>query len=81
MPGCKDCVVCAETGNVNAIPYLEAWESRDALYRPIRSRLSIRVLHAMDFALQPPEVSFYEISGQEGLDSIRTLKSREQEMQ
>ena len=81
MPGCTDCVVYEESGNVTAILYLEGWGSREALHRHIRSRLYIRVLHAMDLARQPPDVFFYEVSGQKGLDLIQALRESGQEMQ
>ena len=74
-------MVCEEGGNVNAIVYLEMWGSRQALHRHIRSGLYIRILHAIDLASQPPEISFYEIFGQEGLELVQALREPEQEMQ
>ena len=72
--GCAGCTVCEERGNGNAVLYLESWGSREALQRHVRSGLYIRVLHAMDLASEPPEISFYEISGQKGLELIRELR-------
>ncbi len=73
--GCTGGRVCEERGNGNAILYLESWGSREALQRHVRSGLYIRVLHAMDLASEPPEISFYEISGEKGMELIR--ESRE----
>jgi quinol monooxygenase YgiN len=81
ISGCKECMVCEESGKVNAVLYMETWDSRESLYRHIRSGLYIRVLHAMDLASQPPEILFYEVSEEEGLDLIRTLRGREEGMQ
>ena len=77
--GCKGCTACEESGNGKAILYLERWESREALQRHIRSGLYLRVLHAMDLASEPPEVSFYEICGEKGLELIRELREHEEE--
>ena len=72
--GCTGGTVCEERDNGNAILYLERWGSREALQRHVRSGLYVRVLHAMDLASEPPEISFYEISGQKGLELIEELR-------
>ena len=72
--GCAGGTVCEEKGNGNAILYLENWGSREALQRHVQSDMYIRVLHAMDLASEPPEISFYEISGQKGLELIQELR-------
>jgi quinol monooxygenase YgiN len=77
--GCTGGTVCEERGNGNAILYLESWGSREALQRHVRSGLYIRVLHAMDLASEPPDISFYEISGEKGMELIRELREQEQE--
>jgi quinol monooxygenase YgiN len=77
--GCTGCMVCEERGDGNAVLYLERWRSREALHRHVRSDLYIRVLHAMDLASEPPESSFYEISGEKGLELIQELRREEQE--
>ena len=74
MHGCADGTVCEETGNGNAILYLESWESIEALQRHVRSDLYLRVLYAMDLACEPPEITFYEISGEKGMELIRELR-------
>jgi quinol monooxygenase YgiN len=71
---CTDCTVCEERDNGNAILYLESWGSREAMQRHVRSDLYIRVLHAMDLASEPPEVFFYETSGEKGLELIQELR-------
>lgn len=77
--GCTHGTVCEERGNGSAILYLESWGSREALQRHVRSSLYIRVLHAMDLASEPPEISFYEISGEKGLELIQKLREQEEE--
>jgi quinol monooxygenase YgiN len=77
--GCTTCTVCEESGNGNAIFYVENWGSREALERHVRSDMYIRVLHAMDLASEPPEISFYEISGEKGMELIRELREQEEE--
>ena len=77
--GCTGGTVCEERGNGSAILYLENWGSREAMQRHVRSGLYIRVLHAMDLASEPPEISFYEICGEKGLELIQKLREREEE--
>jgi len=72
--GCRGGTVCEERGNGTAILYLESWGSREALQRHVRSGLYIRVLHALDLASEPPDISFYEISGEKGMELIRELR-------
>jgi quinol monooxygenase YgiN len=72
--GCTGGTVCEERDNGNAILYLERWGAREALQRHVQSDIYIRVLHAMDLASEPPEISFYEISGEKGLELIRELR-------
>jgi quinol monooxygenase YgiN len=77
--GCTGCMVYEDRGNGNAVLYLERWQSREALHRHVRSGLYMRVLHAMDLGSEPPEISFYEISGEKGLELIQELRQEEQE--
>ncbi len=77
--GCTGGRGCEGRGNGNAILYMESWGSREALQRHVRSGLYIRVLHAMDLASEPPEISFYEISGEKGLELIQEFREPEEE--
>ena len=77
--GCTGGTVCEERGNGNAIVYLENWASREALQRHVQSNIYIRVLHAMDLASEPPEISFYEISGEKGMELIQEFREQEEE--
>lgn len=79
LQGCTDGTVCEEIGNKSAILYLEIWCSREALQRHVRSGIYIRVLHAMDLASEPPEISFYEISAERGLELIQEWRGQEGE--
>ena len=63
----------------NAILYVERWGTREALQRHVRSDMYIRLLHAMDLASEPPEIFFYEVSGEKGMELIRELREQEQE--
>ena len=74
--GCACCTVYEQSGNGNAILYQERWESREALQRHVRSSQYMQVLHAMDLASEPPDISFYEISGEKGLELIRELRDQ-----
>jgi quinol monooxygenase YgiN len=73
--GCMDCMIYEENNEDNPIIlYLERWRSRAALHNHIRSSLYMRVLHAMDLADKPPEVSFYEVSEERGLELVQELR-------
>jgi quinol monooxygenase YgiN len=77
--GCTSCTVSEERDKGNAILYLESWGARQALERHVRSDMYIRVLHAMDLAREPPEISFYEISGLKGMELIREFREQGEE--
>jgi quinol monooxygenase YgiN len=73
--GCMDCMVFEESdGGAATILYLERWDSKAALDRHIRSNIYIRILHAMDLADEPPEISFYEVFGETGLEVVHELR-------
>ena len=75
--GCTACRVCEERDDGNAILFMESWGTREALQRHIRSGPYLSVLHAMDLASDPPEISFYEISGEKGMELVQELRGLE----
>jgi quinol monooxygenase YgiN len=92
MRGCLECSILEEIcGDNRTMLYLERWQSREAMYRHLRSSIDLRVLHCIDLADRPPEIAFYEVSGAVSLSppryppfngkkerSIRDIKSYEQ---
>jgi len=59
---CLACGISVETDETGAICYLEKWLTREALQQHLRSALFDRVLAAMEFSRQPPDVAFYEVN-------------------
>jgi quinol monooxygenase YgiN len=49
---------------------VEQWESKGDLERHIQSSLYRRILAAMEFASEAPEISFHEVSKSTGMDLI-----------
>jgi quinol monooxygenase YgiN len=74
LTGCMACSIYEEDGDEDGILYLEQWRSSEALYRQIQSNQYLRVLEAMELGREPPEISFYEVSGQKGLELIQELR-------
>ncbi len=80
LNGCLDCTVYMETEVADAVVFLSKWETSEALHRHVQSALYLRVLHSMDLASQPPEVSFYEVAGEKGMEFIQELREPELEI-
>jgi hypothetical protein len=53
----------------------------EALDRHIRPKLYFRVLSAMEFANEPPEIYFHEISETRGFEYIEALRTASPENQ
>jgi quinol monooxygenase YgiN len=73
-PGCVGCWVSEEDFLHNHIRYAEQWESEEALHDHIRSDLYRRLLAAMEFSKQEPEVKFYYCSETKGLEVIEAAR-------
>jgi len=76
-PGCLGCSVLEEPGDDRKIFYIERWRSEEEMQHHIRSSLYLRVLNALELSSLAPEVEFYEYSGGNGLELIRSLRSME----
>jgi quinol monooxygenase YgiN len=73
-PGCLNCGVYEEYDAENTILYSEQWRSEADLYKHIQSNLFLRILCAMDFAKDPPQISFHEISNTRHLELVENLR-------
>jgi hypothetical protein len=56
------------------IRYAEQWDSEEALNDHIRSDLYRRVLAAMEFSKQPPEIIFHFTSHTKGFELVEALR-------
>lgn len=75
LPGCMGCACYEESSGDRAILYLEKWESKEDLHRHIKSAVYNRVISAMEFANEVPEISFHEVSKPMGMELIEALRS------
>jgi len=75
-PGCTECSIYENINNDETILYFEQWSSMEALEQHIVSTLYTRVLTAMEFAGEQPEISFYEIAHTRGFEFIEELRVR-----
>lgn len=73
-PGCVRCEVFRGTQDVS-VCMIEEWESESALVRHLRSKLYDRVLAAIEFSSKPPEIAFFDVSDQRGLELIQNVRS------
>ena len=73
-PGCLSSGVYEARDYKQTILYLERWGSKEELHRHIRSNLYLGILNATDLALEPREISFYEISDTKSMDLIVSLR-------
>lgn len=71
---CLACAISVETDGSGAICYQETWRRREALQQHLRSALFGRVLAAMEFSRQPPDVTFYEVIQTGGLDMVKQAR-------
>ena len=68
--GCLDCTVAMEHDDLSRIVYIEQWRSWEDLHCHIRSKIYVRLLEALELSLETPEVSFFEISVEKGMEVI-----------
>ncbi|MBN2299542.1 MAG: antibiotic biosynthesis monooxygenase [Deltaproteobacteria bacterium] len=73
--GCTECSVFEEFGHEGRIIYIEQWSSHKALKEHIVSTIYSRVLSAMEFASEAPEIYFHEVSSTYGMDFIMSLRA------
>ncbi len=74
-PGCLSSGVYEAGDDKQTILYLERWESEEALNLHVQSNLYLGVLNAMDLAMEPREINFYEISETKSMELIVALRT------
>lgn len=73
-PGCMECGVYEEYDADQSILYSEQWRSEEDLNRHIQSGLYLRVLTAIDFAKNQPQVFFHHVSNTDCQTLIEVLR-------
>jgi quinol monooxygenase YgiN len=75
LPGCIGSACYESRDGERTVLYMEKWESREDLHRHIQSDLYNRVISAMEFANEAPDIRFYEVSKPIGMELIEALRS------
>ncbi len=73
--GCLECSIYEEHDEEHIVLYLEKWQSMNEMIVHIRSPLYTRVLKALELSVRQPEISFYEVSGRQGIELIEGVRS------
>ena len=79
QPHCRSCRVYEEDGLEEAILYMERWDSEPEFERHIRSESYRRILAAVEFSRNPPEISFDFISSTKGMELIEALRQEQEQ--
>lgn len=61
----------------SSILVLGTWDSEESLHDHLRSDHFWRLLHALDLSGRAPEVSFYQVTGYEGMQLIHRLRDEQ----
>jgi quinol monooxygenase YgiN len=75
--GCLECSILEECGENGAVFYMERWASSLAMQEHIQSPLYLRILAAMELAIDPPQINFYSVSEKHGLELVESLRLAE----
>ena len=72
-PGCLQCELFNSTENDDSLLLLGKWQSREDLYRHIKTPEFRKIMVAMDSACEPPEISFSECGLTEGIELVEKI--------
>jgi len=75
-PGCVSCEIYEVDKHGEKILYIEKWQTKEDMHEHVRSKLYLRVLSAMEFSNEPPEISFHEGSETKGIELIEAIRTR-----
>ena len=73
--GCLFSEIYEKVSDEPAILYMEFWNSFDMICHHIRSELFTKILIAMEMSSKQPEIHFYDLSKEWGLDLVEELRS------
>jgi quinol monooxygenase YgiN len=71
--GCIGCELFNSTQNDDSLLLMEKWQSREDLYRHIKTPEFRKIMVAMDSACEPPEISFSECGLTEGMELVERI--------
>jgi quinol monooxygenase YgiN len=73
-PGCLSCELLAGIQE-DKLVYIEKWESYKEFSRHLGSVDYFRILNALEFASRPPNISFFEIRDEKGMEVIEQIRN------
>jgi quinol monooxygenase YgiN len=71
---CLECSVTVATDGDVEVCYMEKWQTREAMEKHLRSTRFSRVLEAMEYSRQPPELTFFNLTKVGGLDLVEKIR-------
>lgn len=71
---CLECSVTVAADGDAEVCYLEKWQTREAMEQHLRSSRFSRVLEAMEYSSQPPELTFFNLTRVGGLDIVEQIR-------
>ena len=72
--GSLKCQIYRAVNDEEVFLYIEQWKTKAALQSHIQSLLYKQLLSVMELAVETPEIKFYHLSGEEGIDLIERLR-------
>jgi len=75
-PGFINCRVLKDLENSDSLTIIEEWESREDLYRHIRSEDYRATLALMDMSSKPLDLQFNSVSQFGGLDTVHEIRAK-----
>jgi quinol monooxygenase YgiN len=78
QPGCLGCTLATEI-EPDALLLTETWQSKEDLLRRLQSDEYAKILATMELSACRPEVRFYEVTGQQGLELIERVRMAHQD--
>lgn len=75
QPGCISCGFYQDLYDLEAILFVEEWESRESLDRHIKSESYRIILSLLELSGEPPKIKINTVSKTEGLEAIEALRS------
>jgi len=75
QPGCISCGFYQDLYDLEAILFVEEWESRESLDRHIKSESYRIILSLLELSGEPPKIKINTVSKMEGLEAIEALRS------
>jgi quinol monooxygenase YgiN len=75
QPGCRTCALWLDAAHGGSVLLEQRWEAREDVERYMRSELFRRVVVALELADRPPEIAFFEVATQAGMEWAQSVRA------